>query len=108
MSGTQFAANLQFGLNSHTELCGLCGGELVYALFDEVFIDRICVEGLIESETRFTQPAVGGLALVFVLRKDRADALALLRIEAELLNRVCGSECLNRILSLHLSRPREE
>jgi hypothetical protein len=108
LSGTQFAANLQFGLNSHTQLRGLCGGELVYALFDEVFIDRICVERLIESETRFAQAAVGGLALVFVLREDRADPLALFGREAELLDRVCASEWLNRVLRLSVARPRQK
>jgi hypothetical protein len=108
LSGTQFAADLQFGLNSHPQLCGLCGGELVYALFDEVFVNRIGVQRLIESETRFAQAAVGGLALVFVLRKDRADPLALFGREAELLDRICGSEWFNRVLRLCATRPRQK
>lgn len=73
----QFATDLEFGLNSHAELCCLGGGEVVDALFDEVFVDWIGVECLIESEPRLAHSLVRRLALVFVFRKDAADALAL-------------------------------
>ena len=49
---TQFATDLQFGLNSHAQLRSLGGGEVVYSLFDEVFVDWICIERLVERESR--------------------------------------------------------
>lgn len=95
---TQFAADLQFGLNSHAQLRCLGGGEVVYSLFDEVFVDWICIERLVESETRMAYALIGRLPLVFVLGKDAADPLALFGREAELLDRIGGPERLNGIL----------
>jgi hypothetical protein len=74
---TQFAPDLQFGLNSHTELRCLGGGKVVDSLFDEVFVHWIGIERLIESETRLAYALIRRLPFVFVLRKDAADALTL-------------------------------
>ncbi|HEU4508657.1 MAG TPA: hypothetical protein VFR78_10495 [Pyrinomonadaceae bacterium] len=103
MFWTELAPYLEFGLNSHAELRCLGGGELVYTLFDEVFVDWICVERLVESETRLAQALIGGLPLVFVLGEDPADPLALFGREAELLDRICGPERFNGILRLRLA-----
>jgi len=86
----------------------LCGSEVVQALFHEAFINRIRVKRLIQSEARFAEATVCRLALVFILRKDRANTLALIRCKTELLDRVCGPEWFTRVLCRHLTDAREE
>jgi hypothetical protein len=103
--GTQFAPDLQFGLNSHAQLRCLGGGKVIDSLFDEVFVHWICVERLIESDTRLAYALIRRLSLGFVLRKDAADPLALFGREAELLDRICGASKLrlNRFLRVNRS-----
>jgi hypothetical protein len=69
-------------------LRSLGGSNLIDSLLDHVFIYVICVQRLFQSEICLTHSAVSNLALVFVLRKDYSDSLALFGCEAKLLDRV--------------------
>jgi hypothetical protein len=86
--GAQHATNSNLGLNSEPQLCGLCGAELVDALFDQVFVSRFGVECLVECDVRFTHAAVSELSFVFVTGDDLPDCLSLVGRESQLLDRI--------------------
>ncbi len=86
--GTQFAADSEFDLNSHSHLRRLRGCEVVDSLVDRTFIDRFGVERLGERELSFAKSPVGRLTFSLVLLEDHADALSLFGRQAKLIDRI--------------------
>ena len=95
---SQFAANSNLHMNSHSRLGCLGSGELVYALFDEVIINRLDVECLIQSDVRFTKSSIHHLALGLGFFEDHPNSLSLLWRETELRNRVFDRNGRRRVL----------
>jgi len=81
---SQFAANSHLQMNSHSRLGCLCGGKLIYSLFDEIVVNRLGVEGLIQGDIRFTKSSIRHLALGLGFFDDHPNSLSLLGCETEL------------------------
>ena len=99
---SQFAANPYLKMNSHSRLGSLRGGELVYALFNEVVVDRFCVQRLIQSDIGLTESSIRHLALGFGFFDNHPNSLPLLRRQTQLFNWVL--DCDRRCLVLHGER----
>ena len=80
----QFTTNLQFRLDSHSQLSCLSCGKLVYSLLDQRLIDRFCVQRLIQRDVCLAHSASNQLALDFILLEDHSNLLALFRCQVEL------------------------
>ena len=102
--GAKHAADSHFSVNSHPQLSSLRSREIVDALFDDVLVRRVGVEGLIERNVCFTHAPVGQLSFVFFFVHDLANGLALIGSQAQLLDRVWSS---GRILRGSLLAERE-
>src|SRR5688572_28910522 len=76
--GVEESTDPQFPVNPHARLGGLRRGQLVYALFDEVFVDGFRVECLIERDICFADAAVRELTFFAGLFGEDANALTLL------------------------------
>jgi len=76
--GVEETTDSQFHVNPHARLGGLRRGQLVYALFDEVFVDGFRVECLIESDICFADAAVCELTFFAGLLGEDANPLTLL------------------------------
>jgi hypothetical protein len=93
---SQFAANLYLKMNSHPCLGCLRCGKVVYALFNEVVINRLCVQRLIQSDIGLTESSICHLALGFGFFDNHPNSLPLLGRQAELCDWVldCDRWCL--------------